>query len=109
MLPSSAESRSASSSAAYANLRPADDPAGIPAGLDDATITVEIERLAQVRQILWAMLLAAPKNGISRDVVDLAATYASNVRLQINLAALRSLPKRAVKVVGAPVTRDRQP
>lgn len=110
MPPPSAEPRSAPSSAAYANLRPGDDAAGgPPRPLDDAALVAETERLEQLKQALWAAFLAAPAHGIPMALVELAATYASTLRLQMSLQGLRSLPRRAAKVAGAAAVRDRQP
>lgn len=110
MPPPNAEPRSAPSSANYASLRSGDEATTPTAkSLDDATLAIEAERLEAIRHALWAMYLSAPANGISQALVELAATYASNLRLQMSLVGLRSIPKRAVKVPAASTTRDRQP
>lgn len=111
-MPLNAEPRSAPSSASYASLRAGDEsPASGAAAksLDDAALVTETERLEHLKQALWAAFLAAPANGIPMSLVELASTYASTLRLQMTLLGLRSIPKRAVKVSGAPVSRDRQP
>lgn len=111
-MPLNAEPRSAPSSASYAALRACDDASGSggPAKpLDEAALATEAERLEHLKQALWAAFLAAPANGIPMSLVELASTYASTLRLQMSLLGLRSIPKRAVKVAGAPASRDRQP
>ena len=107
-MPLNAETRSTPSSASYATLRGSGD-ASAAKPLDDAALATEADRLEHLKQALWAAFLAAPANGIPMSLVELASTYASTLRLQMSLLGLRSIPKRAVKVAGAPSAPERLP
>lgn len=60
-------------------------------------LTTELERLEFLKQALYAAFIAAPKEGIPVQLVDLAATYTSALRLQLSLNGLRSAVPRSAK------------
>jgi hypothetical protein len=76
----------------YASLRPATDadatkargdaPANAPPAPD--YLGEEADRLECFKQALFDAFLAAPKNGVPTALVDLAATYTSALRLQVD-------------------------
>ena len=60
-------------------------------------LTIEADRLENLKQALFAAFLAAPKAGIPTALVDLAATYTSALRLQMSLKGYSGVQSRSVK------------
>jgi hypothetical protein len=61
---------------------------------DTRYLAAEAERLEELKQALWAAFVAAPAHGIPMPLVELTATYANIVRLQINLRSTAATPRR---------------
>ncbi len=60
-------------------------------------LTVEADKLENLKQALYAAFVAAPKAGIPTALVDLAATYTSALRLQMTLKGYSGVQARSVK------------
>ncbi len=60
-------------------------------------LTIEADRLEDIKQALYAAFVAAPKVGIPTALVDFAAAYTSTLRLQMSLKGYSGVQARSVK------------
>ena len=87
----------------YAALHATADKDGQPRGdgpipkAEPDYLTIEADRLEEIKQALYAAFLAAPKAGIPTGLVDFAATYTSALRLQMSLKGYSGVQARSVK------------
>jgi hypothetical protein len=87
----------------YAALHGAADKDAKPRGdapiapVEPDYLTIEADKLENLKQALYAAFIAAPKAGIPTALVDLAATYTSALRLQMSLRGLSTMPARSAK------------
>jgi hypothetical protein len=73
----------------YSSLSAPDDPI---AGTRETPFDVDVLRLQQLKDALFAAWEQAPENGIPTALVDLAATYANMLRLQQSLKSQAAIP-----------------
>ena len=70
-------------------------------------LSVEADKLENLKQALYAAFVAAPKAGIPTALVDLAATYTSALRLQMSLRGYSTMPARSAKAPMFMATRTK--
>ncbi len=89
------------------DARPRGDADAQPVAAEPDFLTIEADKLENLKQALYAAFVAAPKAGIPTALVDLAATYTSALRLQMSLRGLSTMPARSVKAPAFAANRGR--
>jgi hypothetical protein len=83
----------------YASLRKTEAVASdVKAGVGDGSLAtnvandfqVEVEKLKQLREALWAAFEAGPEGGLPNTLIDLTIAYTNALRLQLNLRSVSS-------------------
>lgn len=74
----------------------------------DPFLKAEAEKLAQMRDALWAAFRAAPEAGLPADLIDLTIAYTGALKLELSLLGLYRLPAARTSGVGPPLApKDR--
>jgi hypothetical protein len=96
----------------YASLRKTEAAASDgKAGVGDGSLAtnvandfqVEVEKLKQLREALWAAFEAGPEGGLPNTLIDLTIAYTNALRLQLNLrsVSIRQSPAKSSTTRGS--------